>query len=201
MNGDFKIHETSIKYYPVEYHSMSAADAALILYNKVKYDDIEKIDIDTFEVSYKIIVKDPEKWDPKTRETADHSLPYIVAHILVNGKINVDSYSEENLKDQRVKSLMKKISIKVDPSLDKLYPKAVPNRITIYLKDGRKESSEIIYPKGHYMNPLSDEELNDKFIKLTEPFLKENSKELLKMLWNLENVKNIKEILEVMEIS
>jgi 2-methylcitrate dehydratase len=201
INGDFKIHETSIKYYPVEYHSMSAADAALILYNKVKYEDIEKIDIDTFEVSYKIIVKDPEKWDPKTRETADHSLPYIVAHILVNGKINIDSYSEENLKDQRVKSLMKKISIKVDPSLDKLYPKAVPNRITIYLKDGRKESSEIIYPKGHYMNPLSDEELNDKFIKLTEPFLKENSKELLKMLWNLENVKNIKEILEVMEIS
>jgi 2-methylcitrate dehydratase len=51
------------------------------------------------------------------------------------------------------------------------------------------------------MNPLSDEELNDKFIKLTEPFLKENSKELLKMLWNLDNVKDIKEILEVMEIS
>jgi 2-methylcitrate dehydratase len=96
---------------------------------------------------------------------------------------------------------MKKISIKVDPSLDKLYPKAVANRITIYLKDGRKETSEIIYPKGHYMNPLSDEELNDKFIKLTEPFLKENSKELLNMLWNLENVKDIKEILEVMEIS
>jgi len=180
---------------------MSAADAALILYNKVKYEEINRIDIDTFEVSYKIIVKDPEKWDPKTRETADHSLPYIVAHILVNGKINIDSYSELNLKDQRVKSLMKKINIKVDPELDKLYPKAVPNRITIYLKDGKKETSEIIYPKGHYMNPLSDEELNNKFIKLTEPLLKEKSKELLKKLWNLENVKDIKEILEMIEIT
>ncbi len=201
INESFKIHETSIKYHPVEYHSMSAADAALILYNKVKYEEINRIDIDTFEVSYKIIVKDPEKWDPKTRETADHSLPYIVAHILVNGKINIDSYSELSLKDQRVKSLMKKINIKVDPELDKLYPKAVPNRITIYLKDGKKETSEIIYPKGHYMNPLSDEELNNKFIKLTEPLLKEKSKELLKKLWNLENVKDIKEILEMIEIT
>lgn len=198
---DFKILETSIKYNPVEYHSMSAAEISLKLYDKIKdFSKIKNISVDTFNVAYQIIVKDPEKWDPKTKETADHSMPYIIAHILVNGKITKESYYPEALKDERVRNLMKKINIKVDSEIDKLYPQGVPTRITVELEDGSKISEEIIYPKGHYRNPLTREELNNKFLSLTEPLLKENSKELLNKLWNLDNISNLKEIVELMKI-
>ena len=198
---DFKILETSIKYNPVEYNSMSAAEIALRLYDKIKdYSKIKSIDVDTFNVAYQIIVKDPEKWDPKTKETADHSMPYIIAHILVNGKITKESYYLQALKDERVKNLMKKINIKVDSEIDKLYPQGVPTRITVTLEDGSKISEEIIYPKGHYRNPLNREEINNKFLSLTEPLLKDRAKELLNKLWELDKVSNLKEIVELMRI-
>lgn len=192
LKKSFKIIETSIKNYPVEYHSMSAAEAAIALHDEISnIDEIESIEIATFQVSYNIIVKDPEKWDPKTRETADHSLPFIVAKSLADGKMDLDSYL--NLEDQRVKKLMKKMKIYVDEEIDKLYPNAVPVRIKIKLKN-RFLEKEIIYPKGHYRNPLSDEELNSKFLKLVKPYLKNESEELLKMLWNIEKA-DIKEII------
>jgi len=173
----------------------------LRLYDKIKdYSKIKSIDVDTFNVAYQIIVKDPEKWDPKTKETADHSMPYIIAHILVNGKITKESYYLQALKDERVKNLMKKINIKVDSEIDKLYPQGVPTRITVTLEDGSKISEEIIYPKGHYRNPLNREEINNKFLSLTEPLLKDRAKELLNKLWELDKVSNLKEIVELMRI-
>jgi len=93
---------------------------------------------------------------------------------------------------------MKRINIKVDNELDKLYPQGVPTRITITLDDGSKISEELIYPKGHYKNPLTKEELNDKFLVLVEPLLKENAKELLNKLWNLDKLNDLKEIVELM---
>jgi len=196
----YKILETSIKYYPVEYHSTSAVDAALKIYERIgSYEEIESITIDTFEVAYKIIAKDPDKWEPKTKETADHSLPYIVAHVLVNGKIDINSYNEENLKDERVKKLIKKINIRVDEEIDKMYPKSVPNRIRVKLKNGKEIVEEVIYPKGHYMNPLKDEEIERKFITLTENYLEE-PKEILNKLWNIERINNLKEIIEEIKI-
>jgi len=188
----FKIIETSIKNHPVEYHSMGAAEAAFKIRNKIEIENIESIEIDTFRVSYNIIVKDPEKWDPKTKETADHSLPFIVAYILAKGKIEVNSYYD--LGDPLVKSLIKKMKIAVDEKLDKLYPEAVPARITIKSKE-KTETEEVIYPKGHFKNPLSDHELENKFKKMIEPLLKDRTKDLLKDLNNIEN-KKVKDIVD-----
>ncbi|MFQ5950140.1 MAG: MmgE/PrpD family protein, partial [Nitrospiria bacterium] len=88
-SGPFKILETYIKYYPVEYHAQSAVEAALRLRGKrpdVKWNGIESVTVRTPAVSYEIIGSDPEKWHPKTRETADHSLPYCVAAALNDGE-------------------------------------------------------------------------------------------------------------------
>ena len=70
-----RILDTYIKPYPVEYHAQTAVEAALKLREKVRLDEIEKVRIDTYEAAYTIIgPKDPEKWDPHTKETADHSI-------------------------------------------------------------------------------------------------------------------------------
>src|SRR5262249_30413381 len=77
---DFMLSHTYIKFWPAEYHSQSAIDAALQLRAKIgDVGKIRSIDIHTFDAAVDIIGKDPEKWRPKTRETADHSLPYCTA--------------------------------------------------------------------------------------------------------------------------
>ncbi len=193
LKNPSKIIQTSIKNYPVEYHSMGAAEAAFKIRERINVEEIDTIEIGTFKISHYIIVKDPEKWDPKTKETADHSLPFIVAYILAKGKIDVDSYYDLN--DPKVKSLMKKMKIYVDEELDRLYPEAVPSRIRIKLTNSRVEEETIIYPKGHSKNPLSDEELDMKFEKLLRNEMGYAYKDLLNDLKNLEN-KKIKEIIK-----
>ncbi len=87
--ADWMLPKTSIKFVPAEYHSQSAIAAAFTLRSTIKdLATIQSIEIATFRVAVEIIGKDPEKWRPKTRETADHSLPYCTAVALINGKIS-----------------------------------------------------------------------------------------------------------------
>ncbi len=187
----YRIMKTSIKYWPVEYHSMSAVDAALRIVDKVGRvdpDDVEEVKIDTFTVSYKIIVKDPEKWDPKTRETADHSLPYIVAAALIDGRVWLDTFRPERYLAEDVRKLMSKMKIEVDPKADELYPDGILNRITVRFKDGRVVSEENIYPPGHFMNPLDRRGVEEKFLKLVTRYVPEaNAREFLARAWRLED--------------
>ncbi len=192
----YKLLETSIKYWPVEYHAMSAVEAALKIVEEhggpLKPEDIERVEVDTFDVAYKIIVKDPEKWDPKTRETADHSLPYIVAAALLDGKVWLDTFKPERYLARDVREVMKKMSIKVDPEHDKLYPTGIKNTIRVRLRDGRVLEASSTYPPGHWKNPLSDEQVEEKFYRLVKGKVSEDRiKEFLKRAWRIEEEKNL----------
>ncbi len=201
-NHPFKILETYLKYYPVEYHSQAAVQAALELRKQIaSIDLIQKINITTYDVAIEIIVKDPEKWKPKERETADHSLPFAVARSLLDGKMTLKQYSDKKISDPKVLKLMKKIKIKESSSMTQKYPKSLPCRIEIQLRGGRKVSSEVIFPKGHYRNPLTDDEVNQKFIQLTQKHLSsDNQKKILDQLWNLEKLKHWDELLKLMVV-
>ena len=97
----FMINKTYIKFWPAEYHSQSAIDAALQLRGELDGDvsSVTAIDIHTFEASYNIIGKYPEAWAPKTRETADHSLPYCTAAALFDGDVTLATFDEEHFTD------------------------------------------------------------------------------------------------------
>jgi 2-methylcitrate dehydratase len=174
-----KIVDTHVKNYPVEYHAMSAVDAVLEARKKVRQKDVKELMIDTFTVGWKIIAKDPEKWNPQTKETADHSLPYIVDRALLDGDVWLDSYEWKKIQDSDVKRLLKVTKVSINPAYDSLYPGAVPNRVTLS-SDGGNEAVEIIYPKGHCKNPLTDAELQSKYIRLGAPG------GALAKLWNIE---------------
>lgn len=193
--GDgLKVMETSIKNWPVEYHSMSAVEAAKRVkerFGHLSADDIDEVSVKTFTVSYRIIVEDPEKWDPKTRETADHSLPYIVAATLLDGDVWLDTFEPKRFLAEDVRRVMKKMSIEVEPEYDKIYPKGIPNRVTVRAR-GREVSEESVYPPGHFMNPLSQEGVERKFWALAAGKIDEaRGREFLWGAWNLENVGNV----------
>jgi 2-methylcitrate dehydratase len=197
--GKFKIVDTYVKYYPAEYHSQTAIWAALEIRKKVsRPNDIESVKIDSHEAGYTILGKDPEKWRPATKETADHSLPYIVGMALLEGKIDNSTYSEKKIKNENNLNFLKKITVKEDKRLTGLYPvRGMANRVTVQLKSGRKISREVILPRGHPRNPMSNQEVEDKFKGLTKRYLSSRSVEnVLETLWNLEKVRDVSEILE-----
>lgn len=205
MPSPKRILDTYIKPYPVEYHAQSAVDAARIIrqeYGKaVEPDDVESITIDTFKAAYDIIVKDPEKWDPKTKETADHSLMWVTAVALLYGTVELYHYKPENIRDPRVLSLIRKMKVNVDPELDKLYPSAIPNRITVKFKDGKELTARVDHPRGHPKNPMTDEEVESKFRRLTDGLLTPGQvNTVINLVKNLENLKDIKQVLKAIVI-
>jgi len=201
-NLPFKILETYIKFYPVEYHAQAAVEAALRLVPRVmNFNRIEKIDVDTYDVAIEIIVRDPEKWNPKSRETADHSLPYVIARSLLDGQMTLRQFSEKKIRDSAVLQLMKKIHIREDKKMSRAYPKTLPCRIRIQEKGAELLEELVEIPRGHYMNPMSDEEVEEKFIQLTAPFIsKSKQKQALELVWNLERIRNWDQLMDTLVV-
>jgi len=168
--SDWMLPRTSIKFVPAEYHSQSAIAAAFELRPRVGDPArIRSIAIATFRVAVEIIGQDPEKWRPKTRETADHSLPYCTAVALVDGAITADQFSADRLADPALLDLVARTTVVEDPTLTAGYPDGIPNRVTVTLDDGSTLVSEVAFPPGHDKNPLTDARLAAKFHGLADP--------------------------------
>ena len=193
---DFMISKTYIKYWPAEYHSQSAIDAALQLRKQIG--DISKvasIDIHTFEASYNIIGKYKEAWTPKTRETADHSLPYCTAVALLDGDVFLEQFDPERFSAPDILNLVAKVKVLLDDSLTPRYPRGIPNRIVVTLNDGRVFTKEVEFPRGHAGNPMTDEEVVAKFRRLVEPkYGKAKVDSMLARCWEFEKVKGVGEL-------
>lgn len=200
--NDFMINNTSIKYWPAEYHSQSAIDAALQLRDQLGgFENIESIDVDTFNAAVDIIGGEEEKWFPKSRETADHSLPYCIAVALIDGQVDLEQFDDRHLQDSRISGLIQKIRIHRNDSLDKLYPKGIPNLLKIKTKDGQEFSKQVDFPRGHAENPMTDEEVEAKFRRLASRVLSEGQIDyLLSQLWRLEEQDEIGGILEAFAV-
>ncbi len=197
-NGAFKILDTYIKFYPAEYHAQSAIDAALELRSRIPVKEIASVQVRTFDAAVEIIGSGPEKWRPKTRETADHSLPYCVAVALTDGEVGMVQFSDRRIADLRLHQLMEKIRIVADPWLSNQYPAAMPNLIEITLRDGQKYTKQVDYPKGHPKNPMTDEEVEAKFSSLCSKLLTPKGvRRVLDRLWELEKIKDPAQVLSL----
>jgi 2-methylcitrate dehydratase len=171
-DGDWMLPKTSIKFVPAEYHSQSAIAAAFDLRRQIGDPKrIRDLEIATFRTAVEIIGKDPEKWRPQTRETADHSLPYCTAVALLDGKVSSAQFTPERMRDPALLALVARTRVVEDPKLTAGYPEGIPNRVTVTLDDGQKLIAEVAFPPGHDRNPLSDEQLAVKFHELTDPVL------------------------------
>jgi 2-methylcitrate dehydratase len=201
-DDDFVIKKTSIKFWPAEYHSQSAIHAALELRPRIgDVSQIKSLDIYSFDAAVDIIGKDPEKWRPKTRETADHSLPYCTAVALTDGDVTLDSFSDERLRDERLLGLVAKIKIHRDAALTARYPRGIPNRLEVTLADGRMLVAENEFPRGHDQNPMSDAEVEAKFHRMAAGRLDASrSKKVLDLCWRLDELSNFSELLALFPV-
>ncbi|MFL2763236.1 MAG: MmgE/PrpD family protein [Dehalococcoidia bacterium] len=196
-----RILDTYIKKWPVEYHAQSAIDACLELREEV--DDtksINKIEIETFDAAYEIIAKDPEKWDPKTRETADHSLPYTVSAALVDNIITQNSFSQDKINNKEIRRLLKSTTLNENAELSEGYPDGIPNRIIIHTNSGIFKS-EVKYPRGHANNKMNRSEILSKFSKNTQNCYSANKiNDIADKIFDIDTCKTISNIFEELKI-
>ncbi len=200
---DWMINRTYIKFWPAEYHSQSAIDAALQLRPQIgDWRKIESILIESFEAAVSIIGSEPEKWRPTSRETADHSMGYCVACALIDGDVTRDSFKQERIGDANVLGLLDRIKIVETAECNAGYPKGIPNKLIVRLSDGRTLEKKVDYPRGHAGNPMTDEEVVRKFRSLAAGVVSEATAErIVERSMSFERLADVGELLEFEAVS
>lgn len=198
----FRIMAVTIKRYPCGKHAQTAIDAAIKLRSKIScVDEISEINIGSSTYAKAIMAGDAERWRPMTRETADHSIPYVVGVALMTGGVEVRHFADEYLHNPVLFDLVQKIKVEGTEECNNLYPDASANRVEVITKSGKKFSELVQYHRGHFQDPLTDEEIERKFHSLTEEHLALGQRqEFLALLWNLEQVDDVGKIMELLKI-
>ncbi len=193
---------TSIKYWPAEYHSQSAIEAALFLRKEIGDPaKIQSVRIESHDASVDIIGSEPEKWKPETRETADHSLPYITAIALLDGEVTEKQFQPARFMDPKIWKFLESVTVERNAELTSLYAKAVANIVHVTLQDGRVLTKRVDYPLGNAFNPVSDRQLEGKFNALVVPELgEEGATKILAAGWKLEEASNLHELMKLAQM-
>jgi len=194
--------KTSIKYWPAEYHSQSAIEAALHLRNQITdLSQVKSMVIESHDASVDIIGSEPEKWRPQQRETADHSLPYITAVALIDGEVTDKQFAPERFTEPGIVEFLREVTVKRNDELSALYAEAVANIVQITLKDGRTLTKRVDYPLGNAKNRLKDEEVEAKFFNLAAPMItKEGADRVVEQCWKLDGAASVSKLMGSLEI-
>jgi 2-methylcitrate dehydratase len=193
----FRIHQCGMKAYPAVVYAQTAVVAGIEVAKKAgPLDRIAAIEIATTKRGYQRAGSEPEKWTPDTRETADHSLPYITARAMFDGDITNDSYSPEKLREPRILAFMRRITVKEDPALTARVGAMVPTRVTAILSDGRRISSEVDDVPGFPARPMSRAEVERKFRgNVGRRWPRERTDAVLQDLWAVDRTQDIASLL------
>lgn len=200
--GPFRVCETHIKYYPAVVHSQSPITAAVELAKQVTAEEIEATTVDSYWVANRFTDRTSPWWRPATRETADHSLPYIIAAALIDGTLSEASFSPERLSDPRIRDLMARMTIREDAAFTAAHPASWWCRIEVVTRTGARKSVQTEYFKGHARNPLSDAELEQKFRQLTECYLDaKRASQILDALWRIDAITDVSEVIDLLKFA
>lgn len=191
LGDKFKILECSMKAFPTEAltHTHITAALKVVVNNNISYDQIDSVTITTIARACDILF-DSHKYRPESRETADHSLPYCVAAALVDHKITTDTFSDEKMKDPRIWEVIDKIKGEASEEFEKMFPAKQPSKVVIKTKDGKEFSEYLEYPKGDPREPMTTDDIENKFNALSSSLLKEErQKNIKEVIFNCDDLK------------
>ena len=187
----FRIMNTLFKSFPSQIHTQGPISLALELRSQVAPSEIAAIRLRTYQAAVRSAA-DAEKWAPQTRETADHSIPYLVATAFQTGAVTPASFTKERLQDPAVRELIAKMTVDEDPAFTKRFPKDYPCLLEVTTKAGQRLLAETSHPPGHRLNPLSDNQVMEKFSRFGGALLtKERCQAVIDLLWSLEKLPNL----------
>ena len=205
VDRPFRMMESRVKRFPAGFVSQTAIEGAIEAREALGLasgSDVRRVAIRTFESGLRIMAGDPTRWHPATRETADHSIPYVVACALEFGALEPAHFADELLHDRRLLDLMQKIEVVRDPECDAAWPEAILNIVSVETNDGREHTARVPYYSGHFKRPMSDRDLEDKFRRLTAGRLDPDGQDAaLAGLWRLEEADDLGELLGLLAVN
>ena len=200
----FKIGECSIKRFPLGQYSQTVVQAALearAQMTQEETNDIAEVNIRTMQKAIDIMAGDGEKWRPQTRETADHSMPYTTAVALTHGTVHQRHFDDRYIFDPQLLDLTGLVKVEASAEADRRAPEAMLCNLEVVTNAGQRYAAEVPYHKGHYKNPMSDAEVEEKFRSLAQDLLSPaQTDNLLDRLWHLEEVEDIGEVIRLTRI-
>lgn len=168
------VRRTILKKYNAEIHSQSAIEGLLELTAGYRFrpDEIELIELDTFDVAYKIIGggEEGDKHIVRTKEEADHSLPYLLAVAVLDGTVMPQQYAPERIRREDVQELLRKVTVRPREEFSRRFPAAMPCRIRVTLHGGRVLVKEKADYEGFLTRPTHWDGTVSKFERLTAPY-------------------------------
>ena len=198
----FRIHDCFIKSYPAQAQTQTAIPAAAKVAMTVgNLSRIRAIEVKSTHLGWLMAGSMPERWAPTTSETADHSLPYIVARAMLDGTITASSYAPEALRDPKVLTLMKMITVREDATLTALVPQKSPNSVAATLDDGRVVMERVDDLPGFNGRPMSRADAEAKFARNAKAIMTPAQiGRISDAVWNLERAGSISPLMESLAI-
>lgn len=195
----FKIEGTFFKSLPIRYTVQLPVWVALELRDKVRLQDIESIVVYVENRSIVTRASKPEFWDPKTVETANYSSPYLIGAALIDGKITSETFTPERYRDPTILALIQKIRLEEDKEYTAAFPRTFLCRFEVTLNSRKVIIISKTNPKGHPANPMSDREIEEKFLDQVEAVLPtKQSRALLDTLWELDELNDMSKLFSLM---
>jgi 2-methylcitrate dehydratase len=146
------------------------------------------------------ILADPSKYDPRSKETADHSLPYVIAAAIVDRQVTPQQFTEAKINDPAIRAQLRKVEVVADAEIEKVFPVLQRVVVTIHTAGGQQFTRQLDYPKGDPRNPLSDKEIEEKFDALAGPVLSAGARRKVKgAVWNLESLASVSELMRMLK--
>jgi 2-methylcitrate dehydratase len=165
---------TILKKYNAEIHSQSALEGMLELRNAhhLWLKNVERIELDTFEVAFHIIGGGEEgsKYQVQTKEEADHSLPYMLAIALLDGEMTPAQYAPDRIARPDVQTLLPRVVVRPDAALSRRFPKEMPARLRVVTRDDKDITVEKRDYEGFFTRPMPWDRVVAKFERLAAPF-------------------------------
>jgi 2-methylcitrate dehydratase PrpD len=138
--------------------------------------------------------------NPRDGAQAQLSIPFAVAVAIVEGDASIYQYTDEKVRDPKIRSMMVKIAVEIDKRLDEGYPDKRSARGEILLADGRKISTFVEMARGEPEFPLSAREVEEKFFFFTHEILGKRADEICKQVRHLESLKHIGELVQKLKL-
>jgi 2-methylcitrate dehydratase PrpD len=166
LGSGWKLPGTSIKPYPSCRHTHSSVDAVLQLRRAygLTAADVEHVEID----GYHSVLDLTDNPAPEHQYAAKFSVQYCAGRALTDGALLLGDFTDERIGEPALRDLMQRTTVRLDPELDARYPAEFPARVRLNLRDGRTVEQVVYSPKGDPEAPLSETELQAKFLGLVE---------------------------------
>jgi 2-methylcitrate dehydratase len=193
LGEPFGIRRCFTKRFPLGQFSQTVAQAALEVRTFASNpDDIQDVNIHVSRSAIKIMAEGPDKWRPQTHETADHSIPYAAGLMLMYGKIDPDYYEDPYLHDARLLDLVGRVKCLPSDEADRTENEFSLCELELVLKSGARKTVRVEYHRGHFKNPMTDAEMEEKFRLLAQKHLSaDRIDNLLRLLWGIESLPQV----------